>query len=238
MKSLFRKSAAQCLWGIWIIASWIIRSGEASQISTQVSARGCEYMYHSFGKAEITGFHPGVCGARDNGIGISPAPAIQRGSGLWPVASLPVQTAFEVAVPPQDDGVSLMSQHWCVRVGTMRRRSPPFFPLPASSQSPAPAVLPSTLHPRETWIHTSGNGGSPLNSPTQAHREIPKTGQPGNTTPVLCLSAWKITRLGPSFPITLFPLHPPLHRGNLHDHTVPQGMHFPLIPSCPEYLNH
>lgn len=66
-------------------------------------------------------------------------------------------------------------------------------------------------------------------------RKYPKH---GNTTPVLCLTAWKTTRLGPSFPIILFPSHPPLHRGNLHDHTVLQGMHFPLIPSFPEYLNH
>lgn len=33
------------------------------------------------------------------------------GAGLSPVASLPVQTAFEMCVAPQGDGVSLMSQH-------------------------------------------------------------------------------------------------------------------------------
>lgn len=110
--------------------------------------------------------------------------------------------------------------------------------LPASSRSPAQGMLSSALQARETWIYSSGKGVQPPTSPTHAHKEIPKIEQPGNTTAVLCLSAWKTTRLGPFFPITLFPSHPPLHRGDLHDHTVPQGMHFPLIPSFPEYLNH
>lgn len=114
--------------------------------------------------------------------------------------------------------------------------SPTF--LPASPLSSAQGMLPSPLHARETWIYTRGNGAWPLNSPTQAHKEIPKIGKCGNTTPVLCLSAWKLSTLGPFFPTTLFPSHPPLHKGNLHDHTVPQGMPFLLIPSIPEYLNH
>lgn len=78
-----------------------------------------------------------------------------------------------------------------------------------STVSRPPDMLPSLLHTRHTWIHTTGNGVLPLNSPTQVYKERPKTGQHGNTTSVLCLSAWTRTGLGPSFPTTPFPSCPP-----------------------------